>query len=202
MLDPILRQLCERPLARAGAALALRVSANTVTVAGFAAGIVAAALIVADLAPVALGFIVLNRAADVLDGAVARASRVTALGAFLDMSLDLIVYAALPVAFAIANPPSGLAAAFFLFGFVSMMTLELALWFWLRRGYESATTSDFSFTVPAPLIGHAEMSMLLAVACAYPPWFPLLAYVFGAACFIAAGIRLANAVALLNDAKP
>jgi phosphatidylglycerophosphate synthase len=190
MLDPMLRQLFDRPLARAGAVLGARVSANALTVSGFAAGIVASGLIVAGFAPVALAFLLLSRVADILDGAVARVKGPTALGAFLDMSLDLIVCAALPVAFAIQNPESGLAAAFFLFGFVSMMTLELCL----------RSLSRLPGT--APLIGHTEIFFVFAIACAYPPAFPLLCYVFGAACFIAAGVRLANAVSLLNGAKP
>ena len=188
MLDPILRQLSDGPLARAGAALALRVSATTVTVVGFAAGIVAAALIVADLALVALPFLLLSRAADIMDGPIARASRTTALGAFLDLSLDLILYAALPVAFAIRDPASGLAAAFLLFGFVSMMALELSLRF----------SSRDPAAPMAPLIGHTELLVVFAIACAYPPAFPLLCYIGGAACFVAAGFRLASAVTNLS----
>jgi phosphatidylglycerophosphate synthase len=191
MLDPILRRLCERPLARTGAALATRVSANTSTVAGFAAGIIAPVLVVADLPLVALVFLVLGRVADIVDGAIARASRSTALGSFLDTSLDLIAWAALPVAFAIRDPLSGLAAAFFLFGFVAMTALELSLQFLLR---ERAPT--------APLIGHTELLVVFAIACVYPLSFPLLCYIGGAVCFIAAGVRLANAVANLDSPEP
>lgn len=185
MLDALLRRLLERPLERAGRALAPRVSANALTVGGFVAGLVAAGLIAADLAPIAIVFLLLNRVADVLDGAVARVRGPTALGGFLDAALDLIVYAALPFAFAVRRPESGLAAAFLLFGFVTMMTLELAFRYWARR----------STTHPAtPLFGHGETFVVFAIACALPWAFPVLAYLYGVACFIAGGVRVANAV--------
>lgn len=53
-----------------------------------------------------------------------------------------------------------------------------------------------------PLIGHAETSIVLAVSCAYPPAFPLLAYFYGALCFFASGRRVATAMDHLKDAPP
>jgi hypothetical protein len=43
--------------------------------------------------------------------------------------------------------------------------------------------------------------IVFGIACAYPPAFPLLCYVVGAACFIAAGVRLAGAITDLSGAK-
>ena len=185
MLDRHIIRACEGSLARAARAVPARVSANALTWMGFAAGIAAAALIVAGLAPVAIVFLVLARVADGLDGAVARLRAPTVLGAVIDASLDLIAYAALAVAFAIAIPESALAAAFLLFGFVSMMTLELTL----------RAVMDRDAVLSPPLIGHTETFVVFVVACAYAPAFPLLAYVYGAACFIAAGVRIAGVVA-------
>jgi phosphatidylglycerophosphate synthase len=193
MLDQPLARLSERSCLRLGAALAPRVSANRITIAGFVCGIVAAASIVADLVAVALAFLVLNRIADVLDGAVARAGGPTALGAFLDASLDLVVYAALPVAVAIRAPESALAAAFLLSGFASTTALELCF----RR-----VRADAEGTSPAPLLGHSEIFSVFAIACIHPPAFSLLCYIYGAVCFAAAGVRVAGAVAHFRGAKP
>ena len=167
------------------------------TIAGFVAGLIAAGLIAADLAPAAIAFLALNRLADALDGVVARLRGATALGGFLDVALDLIVYAALPFAFAVRRPDSGLTAAFLLLGFVAMMTLELALRFWSRRSALPATP-----LLALPLLGHSETFVVFAIACALPWTFPLLCYLYGVACFIAAGVRVAAAINHLRDAEP
>jgi phosphatidylglycerophosphate synthase len=192
MLDRHVVRVCEGPLARAAHAVPPRVSANMLTAAGFGAGIAAAGLIAAGLAPWALVFLSHARVADGLDGAVARLRGPTVPGAVLDTALDPIAYAALAVAFAIAMPESALAAAFLLFGFVSMMTLELSA---------RAVVARDAVLSP-PLIGHTETFVVFAVACAHAPAFPALAYVFGAACFIAAGVRVAGVAAQMGRAKP
>lgn len=192
MLDGTFAKLCAGLLARTVRAMPARVTANQVTVAGFAVGIAAAALVAVDLAPIGLAFLVLSRIADGLDGALARLRGPTALGAFLDAALDLIVYAALPVAFALRDPSNALAAGFLLFCFAGMMMLELSFRFALRNGA----------TLPPPLLGHTETFVAFAIACAYPPAFALVAYIYGAACFVAMGVRVAEAVTHLGNAKP
>ena len=55
--------------------------------------------------------LLLNRALDGLDGALARLSRVTDRGAFLDIGLDFVFYAAIPLAFAVSDPAANALAA-------------------------------------------------------------------------------------------
>jgi phosphatidylglycerophosphate synthase len=192
MLDRAVIRICEGTLARSARVVPARVSANTATWAGFALGIAGAVLIGAGFAPAALALLLLARAADGLDGALARLRGPTALGAVLDAALDPIAYAAIAVAFAIAMPQSALAAAFLLFGFVSMTTLELSV-----RAVAAVDGAQ-----SPPLIGHTETFAVFAVACAYAPAFPALAYIYGAACFVAAGVRLAAVVTQTGGAKP
>ena len=52
---------------------------------------------------VALALLIANRVADGLDGAIARATGPTDRGAFLDIALDFLVYAAVPLGFAAWN---------------------------------------------------------------------------------------------------
>ena len=49
------------------------------------------------------------------------------------------------------------------------------------------------------MLGHAETFLVLAAACIYPPAFPVLAYVFGALCFMACGGRIATALTHLKQ---
>ena len=100
MLDASLRRVVDRPLAlAAGRLVALGVHANGITVAGFGAGLMAAAAIATGHYWVGLGLVIANRLLDGLDGAVARLTRPTDLGAFLDIAFDFIFYASVPFAF-------------------------------------------------------------------------------------------------------
>src|ERR1700732_2552643 len=80
MLDAPIRRIAASPLERLADALAsIGVGANALTIAGFAMGLAAAALIADSLFLQALIFLGLNRFIDVLDGMVARRTRATEL---------------------------------------------------------------------------------------------------------------------------
>ncbi|HEX5079506.1 MAG TPA: CDP-alcohol phosphatidyltransferase family protein, partial [Geminicoccaceae bacterium] len=120
LVDPALDRLC-RPLAARG------LPADAVTIAGFAIGVGAAAAIAAQAYLLGLGLLLLNRLFDGLDGAVARQRGLTDRGGFLDIVLDFLVYAAVPFAFALAEPATNaLPAAFLVFSFVGSGTSFLA----------------------------------------------------------------------------
>jgi phosphatidylglycerophosphate synthase len=101
VFDHLLRGVKDRLLAP----LALQLSGvppNLLTLLAFAFGIAAAGAAMRARWGLGLGLWVLNRITDGLDGAVARAAgRQTDFGGYLDILLDCIVYAAIPVGFAI-----------------------------------------------------------------------------------------------------
>ena len=70
--------------------------------------------------------IIANRVCDGLDGAVARVSGTSDLGAYLDITLDFLFYSAIPFAFAVADPNKALAACFLIFSFVGTGSSFLA----------------------------------------------------------------------------
>ena len=112
VLAPPLRSIA-RLLARAG------VGADAVSWAGFGIGLAAAAAITQQHYALGLALLVASRVADGLDGAVARLSVPTDRGAFLDIALDFIFYASIPLAFALADPAANaLPAAVLLASFV------------------------------------------------------------------------------------
>jgi len=119
MFDAQLRPLIDRLLNPIGRGLVtLGVTANQVTMIGAAFGLIAAGCVAAGLFYPALWFVIANRVIDGLDGAVARASRSSDFGGYLDIVSDFIFYSAIPLAFAVAQPETALAAAFLIFSFI------------------------------------------------------------------------------------
>jgi phosphatidylglycerophosphate synthase len=185
MLDQAVRGVIQPRLDILGAALAqFRLSANLVTILGFGCGLGAAAAIAHERNDIGLGFLVLNRLADLVDGAIARQRGPTALGAFLDASLDSIIYAAIPFAFALAYPQNALAAAFLLFGLMVSTAPTLAF-----RAFSQRPSGGFS------LCDHSETFIAFALMCLAPRWmFTLLAYLYGALCLVSGGARVIAAM--------
>ncbi|HEV7821012.1 MAG TPA: CDP-alcohol phosphatidyltransferase family protein [Burkholderiales bacterium] len=192
MLDATIRRIVTSPLdpladglARAG------VPANALTIGGFAIGLVAAALIADEAFLLGVIFLALNRVADILDGMVARRTGMTPLGAFLDASLDLFVYAAIPFAFALAHQQDALAATFLLMGL--MVAAVPAITMRARDGENQRARA---------LCGHSETFVAFVLMCAAPRWmFSLLAYFYGALCFVSAGVTIASAITQYRAAQ-
>jgi phosphatidylglycerophosphate synthase len=119
-LAPLLQALA-RALVRAG------VGADGITLAGFAIGVAAAVAIALQHPLWGLGLIAASRLCDGLDGAVARLTAPTDRGAFLDITLDFLFYASVPLAFALADPAANaLAAAALLAAFIGTGSSFLA----------------------------------------------------------------------------
>jgi hypothetical protein len=93
-------------------------------------------------------------------------------------SLDLIVLASVPFGFALADPARALAAAFLLFALIAAGAASL---------FANANRT-------LPVIDRALCVVALALACAFPLWFSLIAYALGIIGFAAAGTRMALAV--------
>src|SRR4051812_20202219 len=110
-IDPLLDRIA-KPIAAAG------YSANAVTLAACAIGLVAAAAIAAQLYWTGVVLILASRIGDGLDGAVAKISGKTDLGGYLDIVLDFLFYGAIPVGFVLADPAANaVAGAVLLFAF-------------------------------------------------------------------------------------
>ncbi|WP_346433089.1 CDP-alcohol phosphatidyltransferase family protein [Breoghania sp.] len=106
MLDAFVRPMIDPPLNATGPWLARHgAGANTVTLAGFALGIAGAAAIALHHPLVGLIFVIASRIADGLDGAIARATRPSDMGGYLDIVCDFLFYGAVPFAFVVADLP-------------------------------------------------------------------------------------------------
>ncbi len=127
MLDASLRPFVDRLVNPVGVWLAGHgVSANAITIFGFCLGFLAAVMISIDHMQAGFLLIALNRLCDGLDGAVARATGPSDFGGYLDVVLDFVFYAMIPLAFAVNDPGNAVAAAFLIFSFVGTGTSFLA----------------------------------------------------------------------------
>lgn len=193
MIDRALQQRIAPAIERIAQGLVRRgVTANQLTLVGFAIGIAAAVLIALHLYQAALALILLSRLCDGLDGAVARITRPTDVGGFLDIALDFLFYAAIPLGFAFADPArNALAAATLLAAFAGTMSSFLAFAVLAaKRQMHSLDYPDKSFYFLGGLTEATETLACFAAMCLWPQHFALLAYGFAALCAITTLTRL------------
>ena len=181
-------------LARSG------VGANAVTLAGLGFGLAAAGAIAAG-APLAaaLALLVINRVADGLDGAVARANvggrGKSDFGGYLDIICDFIFYGAIPLAFALRDGDNALPAAVLLTSFYinGASFLGFAI-FAAKRGLvpnqASKARGEKSLHFTAGLAEGFETIAVFVMFCLWPASFAALSYGFAALCMASAGARI------------
>ena len=95
------------------------IKAHWISWIGFGIGIFAINFLALEMYGWALAAILLNRACDGLDGAVARSTKITNFGVFLDATLDYIFYGGVIWGFALANGNNAPSACFLMFGFTA-----------------------------------------------------------------------------------
>ena len=167
-------------------------TANQITVAGFSIGIFAAISIANGAYLTGAIALFTSRLLDALDGAVARMTRATDQGGFLDIALDFLFYASIPLAFAFADPlNNALPAAVLLAAFIGTATSFLAFAaIAAKRGLNSLAYPDKSFYFLGGLTEATETLAFFAAMCFWPEHFPTLAYVFSALCAVTVATRL------------
>ncbi|HUV32265.1 MAG TPA: CDP-alcohol phosphatidyltransferase family protein [Devosiaceae bacterium] len=203
MLDGVMRKLIDPPLAMAGRVLALwGISANAMTLAGLAVGLLAALAVALDNSAAALWLIVLSRLADGLDGAIARANGKTDFDGYLDITADFLFYGAIPAAFVIADPLANAAAgavvllSFYFNGATFLGYTALAE----KRGLETERRGSKSLYFTGGLMEGTETIAFFLAVCIWPAAFAGLAWLFAAATFVTAISRLVHAWQVFGDA--
>ncbi len=197
MLDARLRPLIDPPLNRAGRALArVGVSANALTFTGLAIGLGGAVAIAVGDLWLGLALIVINRLADGLDGAVARARAPTPLGGYFDIVADFAFYVSVPVGFGVmdqsnALPALVLVASFVLTG-VSFLAFAVVA---AERGDETQAHGKKSFFYSTGLAEGTETIAIFIAMCIFPTWFGIIAYVYAGLCVATVFQRSAMAIA-------
>ncbi|MEO1610846.1 MAG: CDP-alcohol phosphatidyltransferase family protein [Pseudomonadota bacterium] len=202
MFDARLRRLIDPPLNAVGRRMAASgLAADYVTLIGLAFGLASAGAVAMGWFWAALALLILNRAADGLDGAVARASAGTPFGGFLDIVSDFLVYAAVPLGFAAYAPEANaLAAAFLLCGFLANGSAFFAFAATAEAtGLKTDAQGKKSLYYAAGLMEGGETIAFFIAFCLFPAWFPALAVIFGALCLISAVARILLARAIFSE---
>ncbi|SDY44286.1 CDP-alcohol phosphatidyltransferase family protein [Citreimonas salinaria] len=192
MIDAAIMPLQRRALQPPAAWLAARgVSADSITLAGFALGLAAIGALALGAFGWALLLIGLNRLCDGLDGAVARLTRQTRRGAFMDIALDFVFYALVPLGFALHAPDTNaLPAAVLIAAFVGTGSSFLAF---------ASVAAEAGLTAPryptkgiyylGGLTEGFETIAAFVLMCLFPGAFPVIALAFATLCAISTLLR-------------
>ena len=177
MLDPITRRVVTPPLDYIGAGISrIGVGANTVTGVGVLVGM----------------FVIPALAFEAYSIALARASKITDLGGYIDIVGDFLFYSAVPFGFALARPEeNGLAATFIIFSFIgtgtSFLTYAVIA---AKRGITTEVRGQKSLYYLGGLTEGTETIAYLVLICIFPNHFVLISWIFGAACWITTASRI------------
>ncbi|CAN5731214.1 CDP-alcohol phosphatidyltransferase family protein [soil metagenome] len=196
MLDPLIKPRIDPWLDRLGHRIAARgIGADTVTLVGLALGLAAALAVTLCAFACALLLVLLSRLADGLDGAVARATRPSDFGGFLDIIADFLFYAAIPLAFVLSDPAGNgaagalLLAAFYVNGATFLGYAVLAE----RAGLSTEARGRKTLYFSGGLLEGTETIAFFVLICLFPAAFPWLATGFALLCLVTAASRVAAA---------
>jgi phosphatidylglycerophosphate synthase len=149
----------------------------------------------------ALALFAMNRLLDGLDGAIARASRRTDRGGFIDIVFDFAIYGAFPLAFALREPDAfAVPAAVLLFSFyvngASFLAFAAVA---AKRGIDSSARGIKSIYFSAGLMEGTETILFFMAMILLPSWFPVLASAFAGLTIMSALARVTLAWSAFRD---
>jgi phosphatidylglycerophosphate synthase len=161
------------------------ITADNITVSGFLIGLLAVPFIVFEYWYAAMVAIILNRLLDGLDGELARfAKQSSSAGGFLDITLDFLFYAAIPLGFIVVNPEqNAIAGSILLAAFIGTGSSFLAFAIAAEKfKLEKPQFKYKSFYYLNGLTEGTETIALFIAFCIWPQHFSLLAILFSLAC--------------------
>ena len=178
MLDKALRQWKERLLAPLLQTPLQRAHPLAITLSGFALGLASGAAAACGAYGWGLGLWLLNRLLDGLDGTLARLQgRQSDLGGYLDMLLDVVVYAVVPLGLAFHQ--GSLQGYAFLALMLASFYINLCSWMYLagllekrrkavRLSRTESTEELTSLTMPSGLIEGSETILFYGLFFLFP----------------------------------
>lgn len=184
-VDPVLIGIAKKLVAQ-------NVTANQVSVFSFFIGMFAAGFIAYQYFWLGLILLLFSRLGDGLDGSIAKLTKPTDYGGFLDIVLDFAFYGAIPLGFIFANlEQNGLAGAVLIFSFYVNGASFLAFAIMAeKRGEKSQARGKKSIFYTTGLAEATETIVFFAASCIFPKYFSILAYVFAAVVFYTAFSRV------------
>ncbi len=196
MFDHWLRMLKDRLFEPIAPALGRWVHPNLISLLALLVGLAAALLAAQGRQGPAFAAWVVNRTLDGLDGSVARAAGSQSdFGGYLDILLDFVVYAAVPVGVVLGHPsPMAWPAGLFL---LASFFVNAASWMYLaaileRRNLGAAATGErTTVTMPPGIVAGAETVVFYSLFLLVPAWAPALFWLMGSLVWLNVVLRLA-----------
>lgn len=195
MFDHWLRQVKDRLFAPVAGGIGRWIHPNVISLLALLAGLACAALAARGATVAAFSVWWLNRTLDGLDGSVARAAhRQSDFGGYLDVVLDFVVYAAVPLGLVIGAPTreAWSAVAFLLATFY----VNAASWLYLasilegRNQGASARGELTTVHMPPGLIAGTETVLLYSLFLLLPMYAAQLFWLMGGLVLANVGLRL------------
>ena len=188
MIDKYLRPIKEKLLIPFAKVIDKYLNPNQITLIAFSFGILCSMMIIFKHPYFALIFWIFNRILDGLDGTVARLSnKQTDWGGYLDIMLDFIIYAAIPISFtsSYGNGHLDYAALAIM---LAVFYINSASWMYLsalveKKTFHNNTKQLTSISMPTGLIEGAETIFLYGILFVFPEY---LAFEF----FIISGLTI------------
>jgi phosphatidylglycerophosphate synthase len=196
MFDRSIQRLIQKPLSFLGKILLKTLQPNQITFIGFFFGILMCFLIFIHSYFLAILFLFLNRLCDGLDGVMARQTSPSPLGAYLDIILDFIIYAAFVLVFSLENEINLLTGVFLLFTYICTGTTFLTqaiIQPQLDYSQQQDNVEDEipkSFIYASGLIEGTETIFFMFLCLIMPKAFPILGFLFSVLCLITAIARV------------
>ncbi|MDF2373336.1 MAG: CDP-alcohol phosphatidyltransferase family protein [Rhizobiaceae bacterium] len=201
MLDGVVRKRIDPILDAVGKRVAvLGITANSVTFAGLFIGLLAAFAIWQQAYWIGLVLLLLSRICDGLDGAIAKVTKITDFGGYLDIVFDFIFYGVIPLAFILADPASnGVAGSVLIFSFYVNGSTFLAYAVMAeKRDMRSTMRGEKSIYFTTGLAEGTETIFVLSLFCVLPGSFPIIATIYAVICFYTALSRIVLAARVFD----
>ena len=196
MFDRSIQRLIQKPLSFLGKFLLKILQPNQITFIGFFFGILMCFLIFIHSYFLAILFLFLNRLCDGLDGVMARQTSPSPLGAYLDIILDFIIYAAFVLVFSLENEINLITGVFLLFTYICTGTTFLTQAIIQPQLDYSQQQDNVEDEIPksliyaSGLIEWTETIFFMFLCLIMPKAFPILGFLFSVLCLITAIARV------------
>jgi len=141
-----------------------------------------------------------SRVVDALDGLVARESgRSSSFGGYLDITLDMVAYGAMVLAFAVVHPAQWLLMLCVMFGYLLVTTTTLALSSILEREARQRPNNNRTLQFTPGFAEAGETSLVYVAWSALPAWITPIGWIWVGLCLATVVQRTLLAQRLLVD---
>ena len=190
MFDHQIQKFTQKPLIVVAKIFLKFFNPNQITILGFILGISMSLLIFFHLYFYALLLLILSRLCDGLDGTMARLSKPTALGGYLDIVFDFTVYSSFVLSFGLSDPKNLTVSLILMFLYICTGTTFLArasIQSQLDKiNYNSEIKNELpkSIYYTSGLIEGTETIMFMVFCLLLPSFYTYIAAIFCFFCLI------------------